>query len=61
MERGRGREEKMEVQGGREKQVEQREVGVGKGRGDGERGSRGEKGMKVVWWREMEAEGWREE
>ena len=34
----------------------EREVGVGMGRGDGERGNRGEKGMKVVWRREMEVE-----
>ena len=34
----------------------EREVGVGMGRGDGERGSRGEKAMKVVWRREMEVE-----
>ena len=38
----------------------ERKVGIGMGRGDGERGSRGKKAMKVVWRREMEVEGWRE-
>ena len=45
----------MEVEGGRGEAAE-REVGVRMGRGDGERGSKGEKAMKVVWRRKMEVE-----